>query len=205
MNVFRRYDTDVNNAELEPIRRDLLQLILVTASVLGGIALVIYALFAYQVNGLTDLIPHTLTYLLIVFVTINVKLPYPTRVFTTMLAVFVLAVVEFVNNGLNGDGRILMLTFVALTSYFSGLHWGGIAFLLSLVAQFILGFAIPLAWIPRPVLDELDLSTNIAAWQLSTFNVRHHCFGHGWGRISDYLSPRAQPGQSAQFDPGIKS
>ena len=166
--LINKYFSKVDDAELKPIRKDLLQLILTTASALGGVALVTYAAVAYRLNGLSDLIPHALAYLLIVFVTFNIKLSYRSRVFAIMLAVYILAVAEFLNNGLNGDGRILMLTFVALTFYFSGIRWGFIAFLLSLVTQFFLSFAIPLNWIVRPVLNELDLSTNIAAWQVST-------------------------------------
>ena len=93
-----KYFSKVDEAELQPIRRDLLQLILTTASTLGGVALVTYAAVAYRLNGLSDLIPHALAYLLIVFVTINVKLSYRFRVFAIMLAVYILAVAEFINN-----------------------------------------------------------------------------------------------------------
>ncbi len=166
--VIRGYFSNDDDEVLQPIRKDLLQLILITASILGGIALLTYAIIAYRVQGLSDLIPHTLAYLLIVFVTINTRLPYRLRVLASLLGVYFLSVAEFANNGLNGDGRILMLTFVALSVYFSGIFWGFIAFVISLFTQMFLSFAVPLGWIPRPVLNELDLTSNISAWQVST-------------------------------------
>ncbi len=106
-------------------------------------ALVTYAVVAYRLNDLSDLIPQVLAYLLIVIATLNGKLSYQFRVFALMLAVYILAVAEFLLNGLNGDGRILVLTFVALTFYFFGIRWGFIAFLPSLATQLFLSFAIP--------------------------------------------------------------
>jgi len=168
LSIYKKYFSTANDAELEPTRQDLLQLILVTSSVLGGIALLAYGWVAYQGNGLADLVPHTVVYGTLLFLTINKNIPFRTRAFTAMFGVYALSVAEFRNNGLNGDGRILMLTMVALTSYLMGLRWGVTAFIVSLMTQIFLGIAIPLHWIPMPVLNELDVTTNVAAWQLST-------------------------------------
>jgi hypothetical protein len=71
MDFFHRHFSNLDDAELGPIRKDLLQLILVTASGLGGVALVTCAMIAVQVNNLVDFILHALMYFLIIFIAIG--------------------------------------------------------------------------------------------------------------------------------------
>lgn len=168
MNIFKNYFTSVNDAELEPTRQDFLQLVLITSSVLGGIALLAYGWVVYQENSLGILIPHTAVYGLVLFLTFNKRIPFRMRSFLGLLGVYALAIAEFLNNGLNGDGRILMLTLVSLASYIKGLRWGAIAFIASLAVQLFLGFAIPNGWVPMPILDEQDITANSIAWHVST-------------------------------------
>lgn len=163
----RSYLTIQDDHDLEPIRKDLLQLLLTTASILGGIALITYAAVVLQYSTLFDLVPHAIVYSALVFVTFNRRLSYNLRVLITLSSLYSLGVVEFINNGLSGDGRILMLTLVALTSYFVGIRWGFITFLLAAATQLVLSFAIPLHWIPRPIFDDMDLTTSVGAWQVS--------------------------------------
>lgn len=163
-----KYFTQTNERELESVRQDFLQLILTIGSLIGGIALFAYAWVVYTVSTLTDVLPHAFVFVLILFATLNKKLPYRLKAIATLFALYALSVSEFRNNGLLGDGRIVMLTFVALTSYLLGFRSGIIAFAISLLTQIFLGFAIPLGWIPLPTPGPVTPASDVIGWQIST-------------------------------------
>lgn len=163
-----KYFTQTSEHELESVRQDFLQLILTMGSLIGGIALFAYAWVVYTVSTLTDVLPHALVFLLVLFATLNKKLPYRLKAIATLFALYALSVSEFRNNGLLGDGRIVMLTFVALASYLLGFRSGIIAFAISLLTQIFLGFAIPLGWIPLPTPGPVTLASDIVGWHIST-------------------------------------
>jgi diguanylate cyclase (GGDEF)-like protein/PAS domain S-box-containing protein len=163
-----KYFTQTNERELDSVRQDFLQLILMMGSLIGGIALFAYAWVAYTLSTLVDILPQALTFLLVLFLTLNPKLSYRFKTFAALFALYALSLSEFRNNGVTGDGRIIMLTFVALASYLLGFRSGMVAFAIALLTQIFLGFAIPLSWIPLPNPSEATTVSDIIGWHIST-------------------------------------
>lgn len=94
------------------------------------------------------------------FVTLNRHLHTSVRVWAILATIYGLGVLEMLQDGLNGSGRLFFLTFVALTAVLLSFRGSMIALLLSLLSIAALGIAISNNWLALPIqqLDPNDFS-----------------------------------------------
>ncbi|KPL72283.1 hypothetical protein ADN00_15835 [Ornatilinea apprima] len=166
------------NDTLKVLRERILQFILLIASVTGLIVIILTTLRDIQ-RQRWDLIAVYLTvYLITVLIAIFRDLPLNLRVTIVALEVFTIGMVDLLQTGMSGEGRIFLVTFSILTAALLGqgdkktgftLNFGIFGIVIALSSVWIVAFLMTTGRIPVPSMQEMATSGSFSEWVNGNF------------------------------------
>ncbi|NTU75742.1 MAG: hypothetical protein HGA86_06445, partial [Anaerolineaceae bacterium] len=96
------------------------------------------------------------------------RLPYAVRGNLLLIAILTAGVISFIQYGLSGNGRVLLLTYTILTAALFGLRPGLNALGLSMLTMGIFGFGMVTGFIPTPAPEVLMNTSNPREWLIGS-------------------------------------
>lgn len=96
------------------------------------------------------------------------RLPYELRANALLLATLAAAVVSFIQFGLSGNGRTLLLTYTVLAAALLGVNGGLNSLGVSMLTMFIFGFGMTTGFIPKPTVEVMANSGFARDWVLGS-------------------------------------
>lgn len=166
------------NDTLKVLRERILQFILLIASVTGLIVIILTTLRDIQ-RQRWDLIAVYLTvYLITVLIAIFRDLPLNLRAIIVALEVFTIGMVDLLQTGMSGEGRIFLVTFAILTAALLGqdkketgftLNIGIAGFVIALISVWLVAFLMTTGRIPVPSMEEMATSGSFSEWVNGNF------------------------------------
>jgi hypothetical protein len=150
--------------ELHAIRKNILNLVLVAASILGTLAYFsnIYTLIqnrSWVVAGI-----QTTVYAFIILLAAFEKLGFGFRVHGFLTIVFILGVSDLLESGLSGEGRLFLLVFATMGLLLLNYRRGILIFVTSLVAIVGIATMMVAGIVPAPDLSVIDNSSHLVDW-----------------------------------------
>jgi GAF domain-containing protein len=146
--------------DLQTLREGVLNNILVAVSIFGAVALVVNAIPVTQSGNWTFLVIFSFAYLGVLITTINHRIPYSFRATVIILIPMGLAITDFIDLGLSGDGMVWLFTSILLTSILSGPRWT----LINWVFQVFILFAFAIFIISGRLVVSFPDSTSVLSW-----------------------------------------
>jgi diguanylate cyclase (GGDEF)-like protein len=167
INRFETYiaPSDYRSEHFTSIRSNLLEQILSKSVAVVTLAILLFGVESWQRKHFIQIGIYILIYAAYVWVAWSKQMAYHWRATLLIIILFIYAIEEFYWSGVSGDGRIVMLTLTGLSVLFLGLRPGLFCLALSFISQVILGFGIPLRWIPLPDRMDVSYSANLIDWQ----------------------------------------
>lgn len=96
------------------------------------------------------------------------RLPFAVRGNLLLIAILSAGVISFIQYGLSGNGRVLLLTYVILSAALFGMRPGLNALVVSLITMSIFGFGMVTGFIPTPAPEVLMNSNNPREWLIGS-------------------------------------
>lgn len=152
------------SAELRKVRKSVLQVVLIIASVIGTAA---YFSNIFTLIASKSWIPaavQTGGFAFIVVLTIADRLPFNIRLHGFLTAAYALAVSDLLQSGLAGEGRLFMMAFVLLGLILLPFRAGMWVFTISILTVGGIGAGMSLGLIPAPDPATIDSSASPTAW-----------------------------------------
>lgn len=150
--------------ETVAIRNRILQVILYGILLIGAVGL-ITSLPAYFQRGDILLAIFLISgYLWTIGITLLRQLPYRFRTINLLSIIYILSVVELVQNGVAGEGRLFLIALLSLTLVLLDWRAALVAVGASLAAIAVIGYGMVNSYIPIPGPNDLLVSYNTIAW-----------------------------------------
>lgn len=167
INRFKTYiaPSEYRSEHFTLIRSNLLEMILSKSVGVIALALLLFGVDSWQRKHFIQIGIYILIYAVYVWVACSKQMPYHWRAALLIIILFIYGIEEFYWNGVSGDGRMVMLTLTGLSVLFLGLRPGLFCLALSFISQVILGFGMPLGWIPLPDRSDISYSASLIDWQ----------------------------------------
>lgn len=153
-----------NNDETAAIRNRILQVILYGILVFGAVGLITSLPAYFQRGDFWLAIFLIVGYLWTIGITVFHQLPYRIRAINLLSIIYVLSVMELVQNGIAGEGRLFLIALLTLALVLLDLRAALIATGASLVAIAVIGYGMVNSYIPLPGPNDLLVSYNSIAW-----------------------------------------
>ncbi|NMC54638.1 MAG: GAF domain-containing protein [Chloroflexi bacterium] len=184
MKFFERINPFQTPASISPddtlkvLRERILQFILLIASVTGLIVIILTTLRDIQ-RQRWDLIAVYLTiYVITVLIAVFRNLPLNLRTIIVALEVFTIGMVDLLQTGMSGEGRIFLVTFAILTAALLGqgdkktgftLNIGIAGIVIALISVWLAAFLMTTGRIPVPSTEEMATSGSFSEWVNGNF------------------------------------
>jgi methyl-accepting chemotaxis protein len=130
------------SAEIRIWQQELLQALLYVLVVIGGLALALSSYDAYNNQSLGIMGPYIGAYAAAVLVTFWRRTPYLLRITVVLGAFYGISLYDLIRNGLNGDGRVFLLTLPLLAALLLGRREGILAVALITLTMGTIGWAV---------------------------------------------------------------
>jgi GAF domain-containing protein len=153
-----------NNDETAAIRNRILQVILYGILVFGAVGLITSLPAYFQRGNFWLAIFLIVGYLWTIGITVLHQLPYRIRAINLLSIIYVLSVMELVQNGIAGEGRLFLIALLTLALVLLDMRAALIATGASLVAIAVIGYGMVNSYIPLPGPNDLLFSYNSIAW-----------------------------------------
>lgn len=169
MNFFERIDPKRAPTSASPddrllhIQEQMLQYLLLGASLLGAAAYLIGIISSVQRRAWGALLLYSVAYLAILAITFWRQVPYPARAAVMLLILYGLGLSGLLESGLSGGGRGILIVFAILSVIFLGIRAGITASVLSSLSLALAGWLISSGRLPLPPADS-PAANNPAAW-----------------------------------------
>lgn len=154
-----RYIPNVTEGSLQNIRERIIKILLVCAITLGTLAFIIALLPALRAGLYGSIIAFTISYVWILIVTLlRRKFSYEIKIYSLVFLVYILGVINLVQNGLSADAGVFLLSFTVLSSLMIGPRSGVFALVVSLATFTTGGYLMSTGRLIPPVLTNYSES-----------------------------------------------
>ncbi len=154
--------------DMQTWRQQLVRGVLRTIAIVGPLAIVAGSYYAYVTN-VVWLIPTYLgAYGILLLVTFWRRISYSLQAGTLLGLIYALSILDFIQDGQGGSGRLFLLTFLVIAALLFGRQGGTLALILSMLTILGFGLGFSSGWITIPAEREVR-STNLAGWLSNTF------------------------------------
>jgi GAF domain-containing protein len=150
--------------ELHAIRKNILNLILLAASILGTLAYFSNIYTLIQNRSWVVAIIQTTVYVLLLLVTAFEKIGFSARVYGFLTIIFILGISDLLESGLSGEGRLFMLVFATMGLLLLNYRSGILIFVVSLISITCIAALMVVRIIPAPDLSVIDNSSHAVDW-----------------------------------------
>lgn len=155
---------DKANEDLNIIRNQILQIVLYCVLILGAFGLASSLPVYFQRDEVWMAISLAIGYGWTLAITLLRIIPYRFRAVNFLAVIYLISVIELIQNGISGEGRIFLLALLPLTLILLGLRAAAITMGVSLLTLVVVGFGMVTSRIPLPGPNPLLLSYNSGAW-----------------------------------------
>jgi GAF domain-containing protein len=153
--------------DIQAWRGQMVRGILRALMILGFLAVLAASYSEYAEGHIWRVPIYVGAYALVVLVAFWPRTPYTLQAGVVLVLLYGMAILDFFNSGLSGDGGIFLLAFTALAMLFFGRRIGTPAIVLSILSFLAFGWAYSRGQLVIPVEDLVQNNTNLSSWASS--------------------------------------
>ncbi|MDD1749158.1 MAG: GAF domain-containing protein [Methanothrix sp.] len=156
------------NDQINAVRRRILRYIMLF---IAGACLVGYLILASTaiIQGkISSFLLYSVLTVLVLIIALHRRIPYKISAIFLLAAIYGSGIYAFLSAGLNGDGKLYMLSFTVLTGVLFGLIPTALALTLSILTTAAFGFGMVGGYIPIPPPNWMASSANGTGWLIAT-------------------------------------
>jgi len=150
--------------EITEIRKQILKWVFLIALIVGALAYFSSIFTLIQVKDWTMLTVQSIVFGGLIILTVFDRLPLTARTLGLLFIILLLAVSEFIDTGLVGEGRIFLVTFTLLAMVLLDFRQASYMFALSIVILVIIAVLMSAGILPAPEMSSIDDSSKAVEW-----------------------------------------